>query len=218
LGERLLKKVVEAFLGPLRVSVMVDSNGSNTTAAAAMLSVLGQAAIGPETRVAVLGGTGPVGRRIAQLAARLGARVVLGTRDTARADRMIEHLAVKGGRIESAETVSHEQLEAVVMHCDVLFSAGPAGVEMVSQAVLERATRPRYIVDLNAVPPLGVGGAKVDDRGVERNGKRYFGAIAVGGLKMKIHRQAITKLFESNDQVLDVWEVYALGERLAASG
>src|SRR6202023_289579 len=35
-GERLLDAVRAAFFGPLRVSVMLDSNGSNTTAVAAV--------------------------------------------------------------------------------------------------------------------------------------------------------------------------------------
>ena len=35
-GERLLAAVQKAFFGPLRVSVMLDSNGSNTTAVAAV--------------------------------------------------------------------------------------------------------------------------------------------------------------------------------------
>src|SRR5215510_2170141 len=35
-GERLLEAVRATFVGPFRVSVMLDSNGSNTTAAAAV--------------------------------------------------------------------------------------------------------------------------------------------------------------------------------------
>ena len=35
-GERMLDAVKATFFGPLRVSVMLDSNGSNTTAAAAV--------------------------------------------------------------------------------------------------------------------------------------------------------------------------------------
>jgi hypothetical protein len=31
---------------------------------------------------------------------------------------------------------------------------------------------------------------------------------------MKLHRAAVAKLFESNDQVMDAEEVYALGEGL----
>src|SRR6476620_11644176 len=37
-GEQLLAKTRECFFGPMRVSVMLDSNGANTTAAAAVLS------------------------------------------------------------------------------------------------------------------------------------------------------------------------------------
>ena len=36
-GERLLAAVQKAFFGPMRVSVMLDSNGSNTTAVAAVV-------------------------------------------------------------------------------------------------------------------------------------------------------------------------------------
>ncbi len=36
-GERLLKVIRETFFGPMRVSVMLDSNGSNTTAVAAVV-------------------------------------------------------------------------------------------------------------------------------------------------------------------------------------
>src|SRR5262245_57833408 len=36
-GEKLLAKARDCFFGPMRVSVMLDSNGANTTAAAAVL-------------------------------------------------------------------------------------------------------------------------------------------------------------------------------------
>src|SRR5438105_194091 len=35
-GEKLLSRICATFFGPMRVSVMMDSNGSNTTAAAAV--------------------------------------------------------------------------------------------------------------------------------------------------------------------------------------
>src|SRR6266550_2411424 len=37
-GEALVNRVCDIFFGPVRVSVMMDSNGCNTTAAAAVLS------------------------------------------------------------------------------------------------------------------------------------------------------------------------------------
>jgi hypothetical protein len=65
-------------------------------------------------------------------------------------------------------------------------------------------------IDLNAVPPLGIEGVELTDKAVVRDGVHCYGAIGVGGTKMKIHKAAIAKLFERNDQVLDAEEVYAL--------
>ena len=68
------------------MSVLFDGNGSNTTAAAAVLTAL-QASGGSlrGTRVLVLAATGPVGQRIARLLGRLGATVAIGSRDQGRA-------------------------------------------------------------------------------------------------------------------------------------
>ena len=41
-----------------------------------------------------------------------------------------------------------------------------------------------------------------------------YGALGVGGTKMKIHKAAIARLFERNDQVLDAEQVYAIAETL----
>jgi hypothetical protein len=65
-------------------------------------------------------------------------------------------------------------------------------------------------IDLNAVPPLGIEGVEATDRARSLDGITAFGAIGVGGLKMKIHKRAIQRLFESNDRVLDAEEVLEL--------
>jgi hypothetical protein len=212
LGERLFKKVQDAFFGPLRVSVMLDSNGSNTTAAAAVLSVLRHAPIGPQSRVAILGGTGPVGRRIAQMTASMGAHINLGSRNQARAERVVEQLGPARSQARAVEIVTHEQLDEVLATADIVFSAGAAGVEMIPQSNLQRHAQIRFVVDLNAVPPFGVGGIKPDDRGAVRDGKTLYGAIGVGSLKMKIHQRALQQLFESNQALLDSAEIMALGK------
>ena len=64
----------------------------------------------------------------------------------------------------------------------------------------------KVAIDLNAVPPTGLGGIDVMDKTAEKNNQICYGAIGVGGLKMKIHKAAIEKLFESNDQVLNTEE------------
>ncbi len=72
------------------------------------------------------------------------------------------------------------------------------------------------LIDLNAVPPLGVEGVDVMDKAVERDGVTCYGAIGVGDTKMKIHKAAIASLFTANDRVLDAEAVYDLGRTLEA--
>ena len=83
-GEALFKAVKKKFFANFRVSVMLDSNGSNTTAAAAVAWLVhaapGQSLAGK--RAVVLAGTGPVGQRAAVMLAREGARVAITSRDS----------------------------------------------------------------------------------------------------------------------------------------
>ena len=92
-AEAVLAKVRSTFFGPFRVSVLFDANGSNTTAAAAVLaatSSLGGSLAG--AKAAVLAATGPVGQRVARLLGRGGATVAVGSRDLARAGKLAERL------------------------------------------------------------------------------------------------------------------------------
>ena len=59
------------------------------------------------------------------------------------------------------------------------------------------------VVDLNAVPPLGVEGVEVNDDGATREGAIAFGALGIGNFKMKLHKECIARLFSRNDLVLD---------------
>ena len=45
-------------------------------------------------------------------------------------------------------------------------------------------------IDLNAVPPLGIDGVEMGDKGQQRDGVICYGAIGVGDTKMKIHKAA----------------------------
>src|SRR5262245_2817705 len=80
-GEKLLAKALEAMIPAygLRVSVLLDANGANTTAAAAVRVAARHLDL-KGARALVLGGTGPVGQRVALLLARQGAEVRLAYR------------------------------------------------------------------------------------------------------------------------------------------
>ncbi len=214
-GENLLRKVQETFFGPVRVSVMMDSNGCNTTAAAAVLAA-GKHLDFSETKALVLGGTGPVGLRAAQLLARRGAEVVLASRSEERAQAACDAIAglVEDARVQPLSLKDHKQLEAVNQGTSLIIAAGAAGVKLLPAACWKPLKNLKVVIDLNAVPPAGIEDVDVMDKATERDGKICYGAIGVGGTKMKIHKAAIRKLFEANDLVLDTEEIYQIGVEL----
>jgi len=99
----------------------------------------------------------------------------------------------------------------------LVIAAGAAGIELLSAKERPKASSLQVVIDLNAVPPAGIGGIQPQDKAVERDGQICYGALGVGGLKMKIHKAAIARLFQSNDVVLDADEIYALGKEVASS-
>ena len=218
-GERLLAAVRKAFFGPMRVSVMLDSNGSNTTAVAAVAKL--QHAADPAgqikgVRAVITAGTGPVGLRAAGLLAQAGANVVLTSRRPLD-PKVVEGIRQRFGGTVSAVTFSDDsQAPALLEGAERLLNAGPAGVRLVPHSSWAGRAGLRAAADLNAVPPLGVEGIEVTDDGKERDGVKVFGALGVGGLKMKIHKACIARLFEQNDLVLDAETIAEIARTLAA--
>ncbi|MDH3719525.1 MAG: bifunctional NADP-dependent methylenetetrahydromethanopterin dehydrogenase/methylenetetrahydrofolate dehydrogenase, partial [Planctomycetota bacterium] len=119
-----------------------------------------------------------------------------------------------GAAVEAVQIDSQESLAAALDGIDLVICAGAAGVQLLSASTRKAAQDLRVAIDLNAVPPLGIEGIKVHDRAVEYDGVTCYGAVGVGGMKMKIHKASIRKLFESNDQVLDAEAIYALAAEL----
>lgn len=213
-GEEILAKVKSTCFGPMRVSVMLDANGSNTTAAAAVLCAEKHLSLNG-SRVAVLGGTGPVGQRIARLAARKGAEVAVGSRTLERAESVCQQLSARDSSWNLTPFATNsEHWAETISECNILFGAGAAGYELISAEQLESLKQVKVLVDLNAVPPAGIPEVDVMAAGKETNGAIAYGAIGVGGFKMKIHKTCLRKLFESNELVLDAEETYDIGESL----
>ena len=200
-GERLLKAVQKAFFGPFSVSVMLDSNGSNTTAVAAVARLLKTA--GASGKGVVTAGTGPVGLRAAGLLARAGVDVTITSRravDPAVVDGIQQRF---GGRVAHAVMTDSATAASVLEGATMLLNTGPAGVTLVPKSAWAGRAGLKGAADLNAVPPLGIEGIEVTDNAVEREGVTVFGALGVGGLKMKIHKACVARLFERNDLILD---------------
>jgi hypothetical protein len=214
-GEAVLKAVKKAFFGPMRVSVMLDSNGSNTTAAAAVLAARKHLDLAKTTAL-VLGATGPVGRRAVLLLAREGATVRVASRDAARAEQVCADVrqAVPAAKLSAHAAGKPDEAAEILKGCELVIAAGAAGVELLSKEALAAAQGLKVAVDLNAVPPAGIGGIEAFDKAVERGGVICYGPLGVGGTKMKIHKAGLKQLFERNDVVLDAAELYELGKSL----
>jgi hypothetical protein len=214
-GEALLAEVTKTFFGPMRVSVMLDSGGANTTAAAAVLSAKRHLALAGAEAL-VLAATGPVGARVVRLLAAQGARVRVGSRDAARAEAVCQAVRkrVAGAELTAVSTDSASALAAAIDGAALVVSAGAPGVELLPKAVWIGSASLKIAIDLSAVPPLGIGGLEATDNARERDGKLCYGALGVGGVKMKIHKAALRRLFTSNDQVLDAEAIYAIGDEL----
>ena len=216
-AEQLLDAVTGCFFGPMCVSVMMDASGANTTAAAAVLAAARHVPPRGSTAL-VLGGTGPVGQRAARLLAAQGATVRLASRSAERAEvacrRVCEH--VDGAVLQPIAAASPESVAAALDGVDTVISAGAAGVELLPADVRRSAKELRVAIDLNAVPPLGIAGVGATDKAVDCDGVICYGAIGVGGTKMKIHSTAIARLFQSTCQVLDAEEIFAIGRELEA--
>jgi hypothetical protein len=216
-GEALLDAVRATFFGPFRVSVLLDANGANTTAAAAVIAALTSISGSLEgASAAVLAATGPVGQRAARLLCRLGATVAVGSRSLARAAALAESIQkTTGGTVKPFATTSAESLADAINGCAVVVSAGAAGITLLPAEIWRNLSALRVVIDVNAVPPLGVEGIEATDKNAERNHVRAWGALGVGGTKMKIHKKAIQELFTSNDRILDAEQVFALGRSLS---
>lgn len=214
-GERLLQEALKHMIpaAGLRVSVLLDANGANTTAAAAVRAAARHLDLNGLPAL-VLGGTGPVGQRVARLLARAGSQVSVGSRQQSRATGVCAEIAraVPNAQLRPVGTGTPEELDAALQGRALVVAAGAAGAVLLPRPVRERATGLKVVIDLNAVPPLGIEGVKAGDKAADRDGVLAYGAIGVGGTKMKVHRAAIARLFESNDQVLDAEEIYQLAQ------
>jgi len=216
-GEHLLAMAQDSLFGGFRVSIMLDSNGSNTTAVAGVVKIEQTLGDLRGKKVVVLAGTGPVGQRAAGLLARDGARVTITSRKPEQGEKARQFISARFNVQVAATTLSDPaQLPAVLEGVEVLLNSGPAGVQMVSQAAWTAEKTLKVAVDLNAVPPLGLEGVEVDDSGAQREGATVFGAFGVGNFKTKLHKACVAKLFTRNDLVLDAEAILDVGRELVA--
>jgi hypothetical protein len=232
-GEQLLKEARSSFFGPFKISLMLDSNGCNTTACTAIAKLARQTDLRGKNALVI--GPGPVGLRTSILLAGEGCAVriasipavLLGTRfNPELSQRTLDSAreaagkfnaapsAVAGGSVHVEDPADNSALDRLLDQAEIVIAAGPAGLRILPSASWSTRPKVRWLLDFNLTEPLGIEGVKPGDDFAEYNGKRALGALAIGNPKMKVHKACIARLFEKNDLVLDTEGVYSIAKQL----
>jgi len=214
-GEALFKAVKKRFFSNFRVSAMLDSNGSNTTAAAGV-ALLAKAMPLAGKKAVVLAGTGPVGMRAAAMLHIEGAEVAITSRSMARAQSACKAIEERFKFVATPiEALDNAARARAVKGAQIVFAAGAIGVPLLDETDWRDDPTIELLADCNAQPPLGIGGVEAIDKAKERHGKIVIGALGLGGLKLKLHRECVGQLFASADQLFDCENIYAQAKLLA---
>jgi ribulose 1,5-bisphosphate synthetase/thiazole synthase len=214
-GEQLLAMAQDALISELSVSIMLDSNGSNTTAVAAVVKIEETVGDLRGKKAVILAGTGPVGQRAAGLLAHDGAHVTITSRKPEQGEKARQFISARFNvHVEAVTLADPSKLPEILEGAEILLNSGPAGVQMVPKSAWTSVKTLEVAVDLNAVPPLGIEGVDVNDAGVRRNGVIVFGAFGIGNFKTKLHKACVARLFTRNDLVLDAESIAEIAREL----
>ncbi|HMO35864.1 MAG TPA: methylene-tetrahydromethanopterin dehydrogenase N-terminal domain-containing protein [Gemmatales bacterium] len=213
-AEAILAEVQKHFLPQLglSVSVMFDANGCNTTAAAAVRCAVRHMELANKNAVVL--GAGAVGQRITRLLASQGAKVMIGDIAVERANDVCEKVQHLYGKTSAYPFLMNSKRLHESIVPDLIFCAGSAGKTLLSEAGWKTQEKLQLMIDVNAVPPLGIEGIEVTDAGQQRGKVISYGALGVGNLKMKIHKAALAQLFTSNKLLLDIEAIFELSASL----
>jgi methylene-tetrahydromethanopterin dehydrogenase len=215
LAADMLQRAQAAMVKPFVVSLMADPSGAYTTAAAmvacveAALQRQGAAGLAGQ-RVVILGGTGPVGRVAAVIAAQHGAEVQLSSRNGI--DAAEEAAQATGQRfgvtIHGVSGGDKPAIRASLAEADVVLACAAAGVQVVSAEDLSFAKRVKVAADVNAVPPEGIAGVGVMDDAKPMAGTGAglatlgIGALAVGNVKYQTQHRLLVQMREAPKAVV----------------
>ena len=214
-GQNLFKAVQSQFFQNFRVSIMLDSNGCNTTAAAGV-ALLKQATTLKDKTAVVLAGTGPVGQRAAVMLAKSDAEVRLTSRKQSRSIEACNEMKNRFGvSLIPMQASDSDTADKALDGAQIVFGAGKSGIQLLNASQWQNHPTIECMADVNTSKVLGFEGIDMMDKDTERFGKRIFGGIGIGALKLKLHRACISRLFITNDQVLDAESIYELAQQLA---
>lgn len=224
LAMQMLNAAKGTMFAPFVCSVFADPSGAFTTAAAMIAKVEYHlkkqfgAELSGKT-LSVFGASGPVGGCAAIIAALQGAKVQLvAHRSTAdleqKASVWNEQYGIEMQVVSGASDIAKQE---VLTSSEIAVCAAAAGVEVISQALLQQTAQLKIAADVNAVPPLGVQGVGVNDDGVQVGDSQIFGigALAIGQLKYRTQHELLKQMLSADKpQVLEFIAAFKLAREL----
>ncbi len=213
-GQAVFDAIKKRFFANFRVSVMFDSNGSNTTAAAAVANIVNTRDVSGKKAV-ILGGTGPVGQRAAALLSLEKADVFITSRSIEKAEQISAEINKRfDTNVKALPGGTNDERVASISRASIVMATGASGVVLLNKKDWIESESIEVVCDANAMPPLGIEGVELNDKGKEIGGKKAFGAIGFGGLKISVHRECVSRLFHSNDGIFDAEEIYRIAKEM----
>ena len=213
-GQAVFDAIKKRFFSNFRVSVMFDSNGSNTTAAAAVANIVNTCDVSGKKAV-ILGGTGPVGQRAAALLSLEKADVFITSRSIEKAEQISTEINKRfDTNVEALPGGTNDERVTSISGASIVMATGASGVVLLNKKDWIDSESIEVVCDANAMPPLGIEGVELNDRAKEIGGKKAFGAIGFGGLKISVHRECVSRLFHSNDGIFDAEEIYRIAKEM----
>ena len=202
-AEEVFEAIKNAMFPPFKGNIIIDPAGAYTTAAAMvakaenalMANKLGDL----KDKTCAIMGTGAVGQIAAVLLAKMGCTVMIASLNPKRVDGKehaegIANLLAKdhGVQVQGIFAPNAAVKIEIIKKADVIMCAGVRGVEIIDKEMLNEVKHMKVLVDINAVPPLGIEGIELkDDMREMMPGIFTIGALAVGELKHKLEKEIL---------------------------
>lgn len=204
----MMKTVTDSFVPPFEINVFADPAGSFTTAAGmvACAEKLLKDRFGTDLkgkRVVIYGGTGVVAFSAAVIAALEGASVVItGYDGLKRVTGIAADMKTRFGvDVEAADGSSAERNLEAAKGAEIIFAAGPAGVQILNEEQVRSVSTLLVAADVNAVPPPGIAGIDVMANGEAIPGTARalaLGALAIGNVKYQAQHLLLRRMITTD--------------------
>ena len=205
----MIDEAKKSMVPPFEVSVFADPSGAFTTAAG-MVAVTEKALKEKFNltlagmKIAILGGTGPVGIVSAAITAKAGADVYIVGRNPEKTQKIVTECITRYGVANINVGVDGEK-ESLLSDTDIVFGTAAPGIEIMDEKLVRNSKKLKICADTNAVPPSGIYGVGVSDNVVEikasPSGCYGIGALAIGNVKYKAQHECLKLMCTSDKPV-----------------